>query len=181
MLFQMLRSSTGEEQMKGAYNSRQFKTQQVSTSEVGWRARSAVSATWETKVGESGVKKVATTLGNVCPRYTRSVLDYGVLLPMGGTSVTTLLMSLWWTKINQVFFYVKKKKKKIIILCVWVVYLHICLYTCVCMPGARGQRGCASLLGLESPRGCWETNQVLEKQSELFRTKPFLQSKSKTF
>lgn len=132
MLFQMLRSSTGEEQMKGAYNSRQFKTQQVSTSEVGWRARSAVSATWETKVGESGVKKVATTLGNVCPRYTRSVLDYGVLLPMGGTSVTTLLMSLWWTKINQVFFYVKKKKNHYP-MCVGGLSAHVCIHVCACL------------------------------------------------
>lgn len=133
MLFQMLRSSTGEEQMKGAYNSRQFKTQQVSTSEVGWRARSAVSATWETKVGESGVKKVATTLGNVCPRYTRSVLDYGVLLPMGGTSVTTLLMSLWWTKINQVFFYVKKKKKSLSYVCGWFICTYVCIHVCACL------------------------------------------------
>lgn len=132
MLFQMLRSSTGEEQMKGAYNSRQFKTQQVSTSEVGWRARSAVSATWETKVGESGVKKVATTLGNVCPRYTRSVLDYGVLLPMGGTSVTTLLMPLWWTKINQVFFYVKKKKS-LSYVCGWFICTYVCIHVCACL------------------------------------------------
>lgn len=142
MLFQMLRSSTGE-QMKGAYNSRQFKTQQVSTSEVGWRARSAVSATWETKVRESGVKKAATTLGNVCPKYTRSVLDYGVYFvcasspweateTKAGTSVTALLMPLWGTKINRVFFYVKKKKS-LSYVCGWFICTYVCIHVCACL------------------------------------------------